>query len=106
MINHTKEPWVEGQDEDGDIVFASQFIDVVADTSRDDGDRQTAFANARRIVACVNACAGITDPSAIQDALRDLQDLVKWAWEHLREGEDGFMLERIEKTIAKLKGGV
>lgn len=58
-----------------------------------------------RVLACVNACAGIADPSAIPDAIRDLQTLFKWAWEHLRKGEDGFMLERIEKTLAKLKGG-
>ena len=97
MINHTKEPW----DGDGAAIFTD--IDIAMCVDHDVG-REISIANARRIVACVNACAGIADPSAIQDALRDLQDLVKWAWEHLREGEDGFMLERIDKTLAKLKG--
>jgi hypothetical protein len=36
-----------------------------------------AKANAERIVACVNACDGIADPSAVKDLLEALRTLVQ-----------------------------
>lgn len=108
MIQHTPEPWYIGIDNENDQdldffeIYGTQqapIVNVLPDFVSEDAECQ---ANAARIVDCVNACAGIADPSAIPDALHALQKLVEWAWEHLRNGEDGFMLERIEKTIAKL----
>jgi hypothetical protein len=53
-MEHTKEPWRYGEDNDGWYVAC--------------GSEQLGYAlseaNARRIVACVNACAGIDDPEA------------------------------------------
>jgi hypothetical protein len=37
--------------------------------------REECQANAERVVACVNACAGITNPSAIKRLLRAVADL-------------------------------
>lgn len=72
MSAHTPEPWViaEGithiwiRDNDGgDTVFALH--------REDDRDAE---ANARRIVACVNACAGIDDPAQYIAVARGLAD--------------------------------
>lgn len=103
-MNHTKEPW-DVAPKSPHLIY-SLIGDAIAecDGSVDGKSREWDHANAARIVACVNACAGIADPSAIPDAIHALQKIVEWAWEHLRKGEDGFMLERIDKTLAKLKG--
>lgn len=104
-MSHTKEPWnCDGADEDGDIVFADRFLEVVAETSREDGDRQKAFANAARIVACVNACAGIADPSSIPVLVAAAEVVIERAtandahscWKSLSSLKD---------ALAKLKGG-
>lgn len=99
MSDHTKEPW------DGDYaaIFVSD-VDIAMCVDHDVG-REVSIANARRIVACVNACAGIADPSAIPDAIHALQKLVEWACEHVRKGDDWHMIEQIERTLTKLKGG-
>jgi hypothetical protein len=68
MKNHTKEPWVvrsPGHVFHGDLVVA-----LVADTILDQeiaGDLiKIQHANAARIVACVNACAGIPNAALSQ----------------------------------------
>ena len=42
----------------------------------DEGTEQEKLANAVRIVACVNACAGI-NPEAVPDLLATLRDIVR-----------------------------
>lgn len=68
---------------------------------------KTKFDNAEHLVACWNAIedGGIADPSAIPDAIHALQKLVEWACEHVRKGDDWHMIEQIERTLTKLKGG-
>lgn len=68
MSKHTKEPWVQG-DCSRNMIYAWKGQVLVF---TDDGYRiivscnqnypEEAEANARRIVACVNACAGMDDP--------------------------------------------
>lgn len=59
---HTPEPWKVSDDENGECI-------VFADKNNVQGAKGSEFidcntsANARRIVACVNACAGVEDPS-------------------------------------------
>lgn len=54
-------------------------------------------ANASRIVACVNAMAGITDPQAFRDSVDKLTELTKEAAEMIRQRE-----ERIKELEARL----
>lgn len=59
MSEHTKEPWHTGGD--GTIIYDNEGWGVANATvfhSRHNGPEE-AKGNARRIVACVNACAGI-----------------------------------------------
>ena len=62
-MSHTPEPWsvpqpiVDGAGLPFAPVFATTLIAKVYSTALGDTDQATA--NARRIVACVNACAGI-----------------------------------------------
>lgn len=77
-----------------------------------DGDlpREERDANARRIVACVNACKGI-DPAAVADMLRDLRRCVH-ELELCRprgnskqdQGDIDGALELARQTIAKAEG--
>jgi len=66
--SHTPEPWeieeLQGLHEYS-IVKPGKWI-VATTEGRESRDK----ANAARIVACVNACAGIADPSAIPGLLR------------------------------------
>lgn len=61
MSEHTKEPWHIGQEEDcGWVDFYSHGNneDMPIGSTR----HENSLENARRIVACVNACAGMEDP--------------------------------------------
>ncbi|MBI5917824.1 MAG: hypothetical protein HY849_00395 [Nitrosomonadales bacterium] len=65
MSGHTKEPWrvgcfhpVLGDIHETEIFDSEQFGDVIAST-KTQPMHPAAPSNARRIVACVNACAGI-----------------------------------------------
>jgi hypothetical protein len=101
-LKHTKEPW--------QCVSCKGIVNVVANGTTvatckpQESDEIIDCLNAARIVACVNACEGIADPSAIPDAIRDLQTLVELGWKNVRKGDDAKTLERIENTLAKLKG--
>ncbi len=64
-MEHTKEPWqfegssyvaakFPGKRPNGEVFFNTRYRGVVDMTEEQD------TANARRIVACVNACAGVT----------------------------------------------
>ena len=56
--DHTPEPWRVGR-RGNDVVGSNGLGDTVAMMIDCDSDEQT-HANARRIVACVNACAGLS----------------------------------------------
>jgi len=67
MIKHTPEPWKYDGDDDGDVVVwgaspNDDFIGNVGVPIKQMGVIiDLDLANARRIVACVNACAGVHD---------------------------------------------
>jgi hypothetical protein len=69
MKNHTKEPWAFAEHSDGieetPAVIASP-IGTIAEMRRDLRGIDECRANARRIVACVNACAGIPNAALSQ----------------------------------------
>lgn len=58
---HTPGPWHVGR-KVGNMIYARDGLDVIAecDSSIDDVPRSVGEANARRIVACVNECEGIS----------------------------------------------
>lgn len=78
MSEHTKEPWHVVDADIGDAT--TRYIDDEpgADGERDyylatveHGDPVELEANARRIVACVNACAGISNEALEAAAIRN-----------------------------------
>lgn len=80
MSEHTKEPWVQG-DCSRNMIYAWKGQVLVF---TDDGYRiivscnqnypEEAEANARRIVACVNACTDMKDPAADIDTIKAQRD--------------------------------
>lgn len=59
MGKHTPEPWAVHQDASGDVFISSAVTSFhIAEVGSEDDE--TVFADANRIVACVNFCAGIS----------------------------------------------
>lgn len=78
-MNHTKEPWhVEGYGQMNRITDGKEtvgYIDPIIRARPKIDDIAEGEANARRIVACVNACAGITN-EALEAGY--IKHLVEW----------------------------
>ena len=82
MSEHTKEPWE--YIEYGRIYSGDDFV---ADCRHVIDTRKRAEKDAKRIIACINACTGMDDPESNLAALRsenqrlrDLaEDLLKWS---------------------------
>ena len=79
MSEHTKEPWIfDAPDADfSGIIIGRHGGEVV--------DGEFTEANARRIVACVNACAGMDDPEKEIAALRAENEAYEKTLLHLME---------------------
>lgn len=60
---HTPEPWAIHEDASGDIFISGSDHTYIAEIGNPDEDGSAA--DARRIVACVNAMAGIGDDNAL-----------------------------------------
>ncbi|MFA6167821.1 MAG: hypothetical protein WC700_14465 [Gemmatimonadaceae bacterium] len=71
---HTPEPWTHPQESFRNLI-AGPDLAKVADVWTSDRPDAERFANAARIVACVNACAGI-DPEAVPLMLDALQECI------------------------------
>jgi hypothetical protein len=76
-MKHTKEPWQFKDTEmkitgTGDLFFLQVIANVSPKMDYTKG-MGTQHANAARIVACVNACAGMDDPAAEIERLRDME---------------------------------
>jgi len=98
---HTPEPWNVLHDKEYDTwwvvdntpVDGDNIAQVEYDKIAPGPDRETMIANARRIVQCVNGCAGIPDPETIVPelvyALEKLMDGTKWdsVWGQLDLGQ-------------------
>lgn len=86
---HTTEPWIAGDDEDSDYYLVGPH----------DGDgivyqpvvKLHSEANARRIVACVNACAGI--PTENLESVLDLGDTLSDRFSMLKTEIDSLQSE-------------
>lgn len=64
MTQHTPEPWGVFQDASGDVFVSSKETSFhVAEVGSEDDE--TVIPDASRIVACVNAMAGIADDNAV-----------------------------------------
>lgn len=130
-MSHTKEPWKYGKEltaRSGEWLISMDAGDrgrgiPICETRPASGDEQ---ANARRIVACVNACAGIPteqlesgEARSVRDELADIAMLEKQRDElldalermvRLLEIEDARLanfgeVEAARATIASVKGG-
>ena len=66
MSEHTKEPWAHIGNE---VRTEDRLIALALNNSQDD-----CKTNARRIVACVNACAGVEMESLERTSLKGLQE--------------------------------
>ena len=86
---HTPEPWnVERPFQDPGVYIAGPNTGLIAklyvpEAMLYNGDKQVSIdGNAARIVACVNACAGMTNPATEIKALRDaLKMAIEWSKE-------------------------
>lgn len=59
MSEHTKEPWHTGKNHNAERFIYGEDGWAIAECVQ---TKDKMFANASRIVACVNACAGMDDP--------------------------------------------
>ena len=60
------------------------------------------YANANRIVACVNGCEGI-NPEAVKDLLAALEGMLH-IWRDVGGDQGNYYVEQSEAAIAKAKG--
>lgn len=87
---HIAEPWIAKQSDPTEWVVMNGHI-VIAIFNRKDNPHWNE-ANAKRIVACVNACAGI-NPEAVPDLL-----------EACKKAYAGTDYEAAQKAIARVEG--
>ena len=96
-MKHTPEPWevVDGYFIEANEETICQFFNKYED------DFPNNDANATRIVACVNAMAGITDPQAFRDSVDKLTAYTKEAAEMIRQREE--RIKELENHILELR---
>lgn len=104
-MKHCKEPWVlvgKAVDRQTDFKIKSESETICKFAAYEfwGCDIGTTNANAERIVACVNAMAGIEDPQQLRDTWDLVKDLELDAYHKLKEKYDEALLE-----IERLKGG-
>jgi len=91
-MEHTPEPWqfkdssyvaakFLGKRPNGEVFFNTRYRGVVDMTEEQD------IANARRIVACVNACKGIDTERLERYGVGGIEETLESAWE-ISMGED------------------
>ncbi|NOZ67907.1 MAG: hypothetical protein GXP46_01350 [Deferribacteres bacterium] len=98
MFKHSPEPWrnesitILGADGKKIAIMASPF------------DLKRQEANVRRIVACVNACAGIStdalNSGAIENLIKSCEDVLRQAEEYAGTGS---LLDALRDALSKLK---
>ena len=100
-MKHTKEPWIIGGtvlDEYEDYVRAIEDdIGAIIATTCINGEFHTRDANAKRIVACVNACAGIANETLERYTLYNIKELNNDPYVHDLEQEIEMLEVRIER---------
>lgn len=101
-LAHTPEPWGISAGCDGRAVIGT-FDDTERGPATDVGEVYEE-ANAERIVACVNGCAGIADPSAVGDVLEAMKALRTQLYQHDYDIDDQRVLALAEAALAKAEG--
>lgn len=113
MENHTPEPWVKK----GSTVISPSRGGLTVE----EYDEQTwtyyggyliaesiTDANARRIVACVNACAGIPSEALEAGAIREMREAIEIALGEVRHAPCDFSRDEkaqiLRKALEKAKG--
>ena len=111
---HTTTPWfVDPTDSEGRTVSAcADGSGAIAECGLDYStlERKPGRADAARIVACVNACAGLADPAAVPDLLAALEKCA-WVLAECSVGKDKLAdlfpkkLEQARAAIARATAG-
>jgi hypothetical protein len=108
---HTPEPWAQDSNELFAVTADKDGL-IVAETEIHDRTDEECYANARRIVAAVNACEGISTEALEQGAiaelllqLRVLVDHVQSTPHELTEALRKLRLKEARTAIAQAKGG-
>lgn len=104
MSKHTPEPW---HSDAAGFIYAK--VDGVGDSMVAEvrGFGRLVHGNRDRIVACVNACKGLADPSVVPELLESLETLMDWQngpptvtnadkWQAA--------MDRASKAVAKARG--
>ena len=118
---HTPEPWQVFEDDPRAIVTKENPMLSLLSVGEDGLAIMYEEADARRIVACVNACAGIStghlEKYGLPDFAQKISDLVQQSDELLAAFEngrrfidlispfEGDVTRQIDKAIASVKGG-
>ena len=128
MGKHTPEPWAVHQDASGDVFISSAVTSFhIAEVGSEDDE--TVFADANRIVACVNFCAGISTVNlegnekllwlaeqynavksqrdALSSALEEARTGLIWYQENFptdTNGSDDEAMARIDAALEQAKG--
>lgn len=120
QTKHTPGPWeqyagsirtVEKCEQYGEGYRAEMRQRPIAEVAHLRGQSEVNAANAERIVACVNACEGIADPSAVPELLAHLEKCANVISHCLSELPEGYRKaaksqgDAARAAIAKATGG-
>lgn len=108
MAQHTKEPWHVETGLTEHYVFAGAVPVArcqIAPAIHHGRDREEVFQNARRIEACVNACAGIPVEALEAGALKEALAALLFAAQPMGLARHDFAswLRRTQAVLAKFK---
>jgi hypothetical protein len=108
-MNHTPEPWKTHECfSDSGLIMGHALVDAsglrIADTIGADARRDVDDANASRIVACVNGCAGLAHPELVPSLVSNLRMLLEWGANRIQNGSDTDMLNHVAMIIASAEG--
>lgn len=93
---HTAEPWFFGS-----VITAADHVGIAQIMDNPKWPNGEVEANAQRIVACVNACEGIADPSVVPEMLEALRAVHNSLFLH---SEYPKVCEQVDAAIARVEG--
>lgn len=111
MTDHTPEPWVYDPERGGNhdfIIHREEFEEEHGEVRREDGVVGCSEwlwlddADARRIVACVNACSGLSNNALEGGIIEDMIETLTYIHETTGEAQNRDACERI---LARLGDG-
>ncbi|HWT40360.1 MAG TPA: hypothetical protein VN081_03800 [Dongiaceae bacterium] len=101
MTNHTPEPWKVKTNKLANVVSIQDATGAYIAGTGNALENSEKLANAARIVQCVNACAGIENPEALPDVIRELRNLLSYG--QSKDSQDATIV-RAFNALAKLNG--